>query len=127
MIPAVELDALLADVKGMWAAMVDLVRVLPGADAYLATRSELPEVIDTVFEQAKASVSETRPTLPKAPGVGRDSPHAPKGTVMVFFERDLTDDELRNFHDWINGRYPSAPDVLLDSDAPRGKRTRERT
>lgn len=53
----------LDDLKGMWAAAVDLIGALPGAAPFLATRQELPPLIDAVFEQAKSPGSEKQPPI----------------------------------------------------------------
>jgi hypothetical protein len=47
-----DVTATFEDLKGMYAALIDLARALPNADAYLATRSELPPIIGEIFTQA---------------------------------------------------------------------------
>lgn len=78
-------------------------------------RQENVEFLAAIFAEHRrqCAASETRPALPKAPGVSRDRSAPSPGAILVFFERDLTDDELRDFHDWLNGRYPSTPDTTL--------------
>lgn len=43
-----------ADLTQMWSAMIDLCKSIPGAGHVLASRSELPPIIETIFEQAAA-------------------------------------------------------------------------
>jgi hypothetical protein len=55
-----ELDAILAEVKEMWAALIDVARMVPGSADIVEPRSKLPEVVAMVFDQAKVVSSETR-------------------------------------------------------------------
>ena len=75
--------------------------------------------VRALIAAAQSAPSASAPTLPKARGIGRNR----DGSIELVFQRNLTDDEMRDLHDWINGRYPAAYDTLQDSRAPWRKRT----
>jgi hypothetical protein len=67
--------------------------------------------------QARAALAQSEaPALPRANGVSRDA-EWPKA-MLVFFERELTDDEMRALHDKLAQRAaPEAPTIVLHDSA----------
>lgn len=47
-----ELEEILAEVKHMWAALIDVARQVPGAAEIVEPRASLPQVVGMVFDQA---------------------------------------------------------------------------
>lgn len=84
--------------------------------------AEERDTVRAMLEAAAGAQSESapRPTLPKAIGISRDTGSK---AVLVSFESELTDDDVRHLHDWLNGHYPAAYGTLIESNAPRGRLT----
>lgn len=59
---------------------------------------------DAAFRAALAAQQPSAPELPRAWGVSRDLASPGQRSVLVSFERALTDDELRALHDLLGGK-----------------------
>lgn len=58
------INASLLDLKQMWAALVSVAATVPSARPVLASRKELPPLIDAIFEQAARSATARLPAEP---------------------------------------------------------------